>query len=151
LEWGDLDPEARLLYVAFYGSRLEAPTPAVARFEEGLELLDWQIEPDGEGHTRIRLRWRAAQPTPTDYTAFVHLVRGDEIVGQDDGVPGDGLYPTSWWRPGDEIVDQRVVVGSYDPRQDRIVVGWYEWSTMSHLRVVWKEQGELGQDRLTLP
>jgi hypothetical protein len=124
--------------------------PAVARFEEGLELLSWEIEPRG-GQTRIHFRWRATEPLSTDYTVFVHLVRGSEIVGQDDGAPGGGLYPTRWWRPGDEIVDEHVLEGSYDRRQDQIVVGWYEWSTMSHLRVVWREQGEPGQDRLTLP
>jgi hypothetical protein len=151
LERGDLDAEARHLYVAYLGSRLERSLPAVARFEDGLELLSWGFEPEGEGQTRVRLRWRAAQPLSTDYTVFVHLVRDDAVVGQDDGAPGNGFYPTSWWRPGDEIVDEHVVDSSYDPRQDRIVVGWYEWSSMRHLRIVWREQGELGQDRLTLP
>jgi 4-amino-4-deoxy-L-arabinose transferase-like glycosyltransferase len=151
LERGDLDAEARLLYVAFYGSRLEDSMPAVARFEEGIELLDWEFELEGEGKTRVRLRWRATQPLSTDYTVFVHLKRDDTVLGQDDVAPGGGHYPTRWWRPGDEIVDEHVVSGSYDPRQDRIVVGWYEWSTMRHLRVVWREQGEPEQERLTLP
>jgi hypothetical protein len=151
LERGDLDDEARHLYVAYLGSRLKRSLPAVASFEEGLELLHWEVEPEGEGQTRVRLRWRAVQSLSTDYTVFVHLVRGNEVVGQDDSVPGNGFYPTSWWRPGDEIVDEHVMDGSYDPRQDRIVVGWYEWSSMRHLRIVWREQGELGQDRLTLP
>jgi hypothetical protein len=151
LEKGDLDDEARLLYVAYRGSRLGSSRPAVARFEEGLELLDVEIEPEGEGQTRIRLRWRAASPLATDYNVFVHLVRGDEVLGQDDGAPGGGLYPTSWWRPGDELVDEHTVIGSYDPQRDQIVVGWYEWSSMRHLRIVWRDQGEPGQDRLTLP
>jgi len=151
LEKGDLDAEARLLYTAVYGSRLDHPSPAVARFQEGLELLDWELEPDGEGQTCVRLRWRATQPLSTDYTVFVHLLRKDEVVGQDDGAPGGGLYPTSWWRPGDEIVDEHTVMGSYDPRQDQIAVGWYEWSSMRHLRIVWREQGEPDLDRLTLP
>jgi hypothetical protein len=123
----------------------------VARFDEGLELLDWAVEPKGEGQTLVRLRWRATQPLSTDYNVFVHLVRGGEIVGQDDGVPGGGLYPTRWWRPRDEVVDEHVVSGSYDPQQDRIVVGWYEWSSMRHLRIVWREQGMPEQERLTLP
>jgi hypothetical protein len=151
LERGDLDAEARLLYVAIQGSRLERSMPPVARFEEGLELLDWELETKGEGQTLVRLRWRAAQLLSTDYTVFVHLVRGHDVVGQDDGAPGGGYYPTSWWRPGDEIVDEHLVLGSYDPGQDRIFVGWYEWSSMRHLRIVWKEQGELGQERLMLP
>jgi hypothetical protein len=151
LEQGDLDDEARLLYIAVHGSRLERSAPPVARFDEGLELLDWAAEPKGERQTLVRLRWRATQPLTTDYNVFVHLVRGSEIVGQDDGAPGGGLYPTRWWRPGDEIVDEHVVSGLYDPQQDQIVVGWYEWSSMRHLRIVWREQGMPGQERLTLP
>jgi hypothetical protein len=150
LEQGDLDAEARLLYVAFSGSRLADALPAAARFEKGLELLTWEVEPVQEGQTRVRLRWRAVEPLSMDYNVFVHLVRDGQIVGQDDGTPGSGLYPTSWWRPGDEIVDEHVVLGSYDPQQDRILVGWYEWSSMRHLRIVWRDQGELEQDRLTL-
>jgi hypothetical protein len=151
LEQGDLDPEPRLLYIAVLGSRLTNAAPAVARFEEGLELLAWEAEPESEGQTRVRLRWRATQTLRTDYTVFVHLVRGEQVIGQSDGAPGSGHYATRWWRPGDEIVDEHVVLGSYDPQRDRLVVGWYEWSSMRHLRIVWREQGELGQERLTLP
>jgi hypothetical protein len=151
MERGDLDADPRLLYTAFRGALLQRPTPAMARFEGGIELLGWEHQPVGAGQTQVRLRWRAAQPVYTDYNVFVHLKRGNEVVGQHDGTPGNGLYPTRWWRPGDEIVDEHTIAAEIDPDQDRIVVGWYEWSSMRHLRVVWREQGELGQDRLTLP
>ena len=46
LEQGDLDPEPRLLYVAFQASRLSETAPAVARFEEGLEFLGGRPSPN---------------------------------------------------------------------------------------------------------
>jgi hypothetical protein len=151
LEKGDLDSEPRLLYVAFRASQLEDSSPAAARFEEGIELLGWEVAPGSEGQTQLRLRWRATRPLSTDYHVFAHLVRDGQVIAQADGVPGDGFYPTSWWRPGDEIVDEHSVAASYDPQRDQIVVGWYELGSMRHLDVIWGEQGELGKDRLTLP
>jgi hypothetical protein len=169
LERGDLDAEPRLLYVAYRARALDAPSTAetaaaVVRFEEGIELLDWQIEPAGEGLTRVRLRWRATEPLSTDYTVFVHIVRGasergalesgvsesGQPVAQSDGAPGAGHYATRLWRPGDEILDEHVVSASYDPQQDRIVVGWYEWSSMRHLHIIWEKDGEPGADRYTV-
>ena len=52
MERGDLDAEPRLLYVAYRAQPIEAAstaetTPAVARFEEGIELLGWETEPAG--------------------------------------------------------------------------------------------------------
>jgi len=154
LERGDLDAAPRLLYVAYRATRLDAPTPAVARFEEGIELLGWEAGPPGQDGTRLWLRWRATQPLATDYTVFVHLVRpalsGGRTVAQDDGAPGMGHYATRLWRPGDEIVDEHVLDASYDPQQDQIVVGWYEWRSMQHLNITWGENAEPGADRYVL-
>jgi hypothetical protein len=103
-----------------------------------------------------------------DYNVFVHLSHGalesgalesdasessasesGQVVAQDDGAPGAGHYATSLWRPGDEIVDEHIVDASYDPQQDQLVVGWYEWSSMRHLGIL-DENGELGTDRYVL-
>jgi hypothetical protein len=150
LERGDLDSEPRLLYIAFRASWLDQPSRAMARFDEGLELLDWEVEPVGEEQILLRLRWRATDSLSTDYNVFAHLVRDGQVVAQDDGTPGGGFYPTSQWRPGDEIVDEHVLYASYDPQRDQIVVGWYEWSSMRHLNITSGEQGQPGQDRLML-
>jgi 4-amino-4-deoxy-L-arabinose transferase-like glycosyltransferase len=160
MERGDLDAAPRLLYVAYRATRLDEPTPAVARFEEGIELLGWEAIPEGPDGTRLRLRWRATRPLAIDYTVFVHLVRpalpsgpapeGGQTVAQDDGAPGMGHYATSLWRLGDEIVDEHVLDASYDPQRDQIVVGWYEWRSMQHLHITWGKNGESGADRYVL-
>jgi hypothetical protein len=169
MERGDLDLEPRLLYVAYRARAIEAQPAvdgktAVARFDKGIELLDWEAAPAGEGRTRLRLRWRTTQPLAVDYNVFVHLAssasessasesgasQGGQTKAQDDGTPGAGHYPTRLWRPGDEIVDEHVLAAPYDPQRDQIAVGWYEWRSMQHLHIIWIENGEPGADRYVL-
>lgn len=60
-----------------------------------------------------------------DYVVFVHLVDTDgQLVAQMDGQPFEGRYPTSWWTPGERIVDQRPVP-RIAPGFYRRLVGWY--------------------------
>jgi hypothetical protein len=150
LERGDLDPEPRLLYVAYRGERMNgASPPPAARFEGGIELVGWEAAHQEVDRTRVRLRWRTAQALSTDYTVFVHLVSDGRVVAQVDSVPGAGYYPTSWWTPGDEIVDEHVLDGPYDPARQVLTVGWYELGSMQHLRVL-DEADQPGADRLTI-
>jgi len=147
LERGDLDAQARLLYVAYRATLRTGSSQPIARFEEGIELLGWDVEPGDGG--RLRLHWQVTQPLSTDYTVFVHLVRAGQVVAQADGVPGYGFYPTTWWEPGDEIVDDHLIDVGHDSTQRQIVIGWYEFGSMRHLRV-WEEDGQLGADRVVL-
>ncbi len=147
LERGDLDRQPRLLYVAFRAGRLPGDRPPVARFEEEIELLDWQVAAT-PGGTRVELIWRVARPQTTDYTVFVHLVRDGQLIAQDDSWPGMGFFPTTWWVPGDEVVDVHYLNASFDARRDRLFVGWYELSSMRNLRVQ-REDGP-GEERLEL-
>jgi hypothetical protein len=149
LERGDLDPEPRLLYVAFRAARLRETASAIAQFEEGIELLGWETESGEDGRTRVTLRWRAKQTLDQDYTTFVHLIREGQIVAQEDGVPGSGFFPTSWWEPGDEIVDVRLLDAPYDPEREQMIVGWYQLDSMQHLRVL-DENAQAGTHELVL-
>jgi hypothetical protein len=148
MERGDLDAEPVLLYVAFGGVRQDTASMALAQFEEGIALLGWDVE-SLDDRTRLRLRWRTDRPVAADYTAFVHLVRGGQVVAQDDRIPGGGFYPTTWWRPGDELVETYVLDVLYEPDRDQIFVGWYELSSMQHLKVL-GEKGQPDVDRLEL-
>jgi hypothetical protein len=80
---------------------------------------------------------------------FVHIEREGTIIAQDDRAPGAGYYPTSWWRPGDEITDTHVLDAPYDPTGHRVWVGWYELGSMQHLRVL-SLGAQSGQERLAL-
>ncbi len=149
LERGDLDAEPRTLYVAYRGTRLSQDLAYMARFEEGIQLLDWGAAPEGSAQTRVRLLWRATRSVSADYTVFVHLVQDGRVVGQADGVPGGGFLPTLWWSPGDQVIDEHVIDVPYRGDQQEIVVGWYELGSMRHLRVLSADE-QPGSDRLTL-
>ncbi|MBN1936428.1 MAG: glycosyltransferase family 39 protein [Anaerolineae bacterium] len=137
LERGDLDVEAKRLYVAFQATRLETiDSTVIARFEQNIELSGWEVEPVAPDQTRLTLRWQARQPIDTDYTVFVHVVRGGQTVAQDDGFPGQGYLPTTWWQPGDQILDAHVLATAINLDTDQVVVGWYEWRSMQHLSVL---------------
>ncbi|MBN1640618.1 MAG: glycosyltransferase family 39 protein [Anaerolineae bacterium] len=149
LERGDLDAEPRLLYVAFRGDRLTQPADAIARFEGGIELLSWGAAPTEDGGTHVQLRWRTTAPLSTDYTVTIHLDSGGAVIAQDDRAPGAGYYPTTWWRPGDEIVDTHVLDVPFDPAARTLWVGWYELGSMQRLRVLDRDQ-QPGPDQLIL-
>lgn len=60
----------------------------------------------GAGILPLQLFWRAAHPLDEDYTIFVHLVdRDGQTWSQHDKPPLDGEYPTSFWRPGETVMD----------------------------------------------
>jgi hypothetical protein len=111
--------------------------------------MDWHAEPTDDGQTRLDLHWRASQSLSRDYTVFVHLERDGQVVDQDDRTPGAGYYATSWWRSGDEILDTHILDVPYDPTHDRFWVGWYEYGSMQHLRVLDRD-ARPGQDRYAL-
>jgi len=101
---------------------------------DGYDLPRAKVEP---GDTiPLTLFWRAAGPTPVDYTAFVHVVDSDgHTVAQADGPPAGGTPPSSLWVPGQIVIDAhaievppdiqpgtyRLSVGIYDPRTSRRV------------------------------
>jgi len=149
LEQGDLETTPHLLYVVFTATPAEASAAPEVRFAEGLTLLGHDVEVEADGTLRVRLRWQATVAIATDYTVFVHLVDmdGERVLAQSDGYPAGGYYPTSWWRPGDVILDEHRLTLSepYDPARHRLRVGWYELQTMYHLPVL-DENGQPGDE-----
>ncbi len=84
--------------------------PVQARFGEDLILLtSHTVSPTpiqaGEALT-VTLYWRALQSPPADYQVFVHLLDSTgQLIAQHDGPPRLGLYPTSAWAAGENVVD----------------------------------------------
>jgi hypothetical protein len=79
----------------------------------------------------IDLYWQALGPIGKDYTVFAHLVNAyGRIQAQSDAPPMQGDYPTSLWRPNEQVSDRHVIVipeqvsgepyflfvGMYDPQ-----------------------------------
>jgi 4-amino-4-deoxy-L-arabinose transferase-like glycosyltransferase len=80
--------------------------PLDAGFGDQIRLLGYALTPTGNGAWTLMLAWVADRQVDGDYTAFVHLVdEGGEIRSQDDAPPGGGFYPTSFWMPGETVMD----------------------------------------------
>jgi len=76
----------------------------VTIFGDNIRLAAYRLDNDRArpGDTvRATLVWQALAPTETDLNLFVHLVDGSgRAVGQRDGPPLGGSFPTTTWRPG---------------------------------------------------
>lgn len=78
-------------------------------YEGKLRLLGYQL------HTpvvrpaetlRVTLYWQLLEPTPLDYSIFMHLLgRQRAVIGQIDTYPGGGKWPTTLLQPGDILAD----------------------------------------------
>lgn len=52
------------------------------------------------------LHWQALARITQDYTVFTHLLDSEgKLQAQQDRAPQRGRYPTSWWDPGEIIID----------------------------------------------
>jgi len=145
---------------------IRAPPPRVGRGEVrkrsdtytlggNIRLIDYRI-----GQQRVRpgdiveltLYWQAKEDIEDDWTVFAHLLGLDgQLLGQDDGYPVGGKYPTSIWLPGEIVKDERRmrVQANAGPGQYRIGVGMYDLATMERLPVVGAE-GPLGESIILL-
>jgi len=110
-----------------------------AQFGPSIRLLGYQVTPglSAERELGVTLVWEALGPVEGNYTAFVHLLdEHGERWGQADNWPGQGSYPTSYWHPGDVIVDRYKVKvhPCLPPGRHRLEVGWYDLATGERLR-----------------
>ena len=99
--------------------------PARARFSgsspdgrpESLELVDWRyarLPPQGLGW--LQGTWRSPTGFARDFLLETRITCPDDAFGwQQNAAPAFGLRPTSAWRPGDTVVDGRLVIPATDP------------------------------------
>ena len=129
--------QLRLLTVGEAQLRATEPLPLPATpaipFANGVTLFDGSmLSGTFQSGDLIDLRfyWQVEASLLTDYTVFIHLLddAGTYVAGA-DGPPVGGSYPTSWWLPGDVILDTHqlalpaeipagrysIAVGLYDP------------------------------------
>jgi len=103
-------------------------------------------------HVHLTLYWQALGAIAEDYTVFVHLLdEGGRIVGQYDGQPTQGFYPTSRWDPGDTVRDEvnLALESSVPSGRYQVVAGMYLLSTGERLPVL-DARGEVIGDTVHL-
>jgi hypothetical protein len=87
-----------------------------------------------------------------EYTVFIQLLDAEgSIVGQGDGPPLRGDYPTTLWAPGEALVDAHTLEVKADAPTGvcRIIVGLYNRATGERLTVVGAD-GQPSADHIEL-
>lgn len=95
-----------------------------ASWQNGLRLLGYSID---DSVSKLTLVWTTEAPLREDLRLFVHLLDGDRIVAQNDGVPVDWTRPTTGWAQGEII--QTTHTFSQAAGVYQIRVGWYQPDT----------------------
>ena len=81
---------------------------------------------------------------------FVHVLdAGGQLIGQADGPPLGGDYPTAWWSPGEIIVDARPL--ALPPEADRVTIGLYRLRDETRLPIVDGTGQRVPNDEIVLP
>jgi hypothetical protein len=96
-----------------------------------VRLAGYDLDCDRATHAcDVTLHWQAQERMDTSYTVLAQLIGpAGNVRAQADVVPQQGGYPTTWWLPGEVVVDgvaldvprtekkvtYRLIVGLYDP------------------------------------
>jgi hypothetical protein len=117
-----------------------------------MRLLGYDLGREG-GELRLGLHWQALHQMQGDYKVFVHLFNPatEEIVAQDDAMPRQNQYPTSWWAEG-EVVSDEITLSMKDvpPGHYRLALGVYDPQTMDRLAAVGPDNTPIANDRVVL-
>lgn len=106
---------------------------------EAIRLSGYDLDADGfrpGGALTLTLYWQSLQPLTIDYTIFTQLLGPDgQLYGQQDRQPVYGQWPTSRWRPGQEVFDKFVLTvnPAAPPGTYLVLVGLYDLNTGQRL------------------
>jgi hypothetical protein len=113
---------------AWRASAPRAPTPLAvnATLDARVQLIGYTTERAGES-LYVTLHWLALNEMARDYHSYAHLLDvSGQLVAQSDGVPDQGLTPTTRWLPGEIVTDRHVIaLRDVSPGEYRIAVGMY--------------------------
>ncbi|MCX7681201.1 MAG: glycosyltransferase family 39 protein, partial [Anaerolineae bacterium] len=93
--------------------------PQPYRLGEVVELAGYRLDgypPSADQPLALTLYWHALADMEEDYTVFVHLLSAEGmLLGQGDGPPLNNDYPTSYWLPGERLLDTHPVSIAGEP------------------------------------
>ncbi len=146
LERGDLETEARLLYVLFQATPHSETGPPIATFGDNILLREADVEPAADGRLQVRFVLECRAPLEAAYTLTAQLLAPAGLIAQEDGPPAGGYYPTTAWRAGDRLVERRTLdlPIPYDPAQHNVILAIYDPDTMQRLPVTAPDGTPLG-------
>jgi len=121
-----------------------------------IELLGYELEEEPMrpgGVLELTLYWQAREEIGESYIVFTHLLDGEgNILGQQDGIPVEGLYPTLAWLAGQVVEDKhRIPITATAPAGSyRIAVGMYQLDSLERLEAVDAEGNPLPEGQIVL-
>jgi hypothetical protein len=155
ITWTAMDGYGRPYAEAYYlppvaGERTLIPSPdhqVDVTFGDTIRLLGYSLDAETArpGDTRyLILYWQALSPLEQDFTAFTHLLGGQNpatngpLWAGHDSQPDGGHYPTSAWQPGEIILDVHplTIPGDAPPGDYQLEAGLYLLATMERLPAV---------------
>jgi hypothetical protein len=131
--------------------------PMLATLGDQVRFLGYDLDVDAVqagGTLSFTLYWQALRPMDTSYSVFTHLLGpSSQIIGQRDGVPQGGNYPTTLWQPGEVVVDPYAfaVDPAAPPGEYPLEVGMYRLETGTRLSLVDADGQPIPDDRVLLP
>ncbi|MEP7285102.1 MAG: hypothetical protein ABI947_04960 [Chloroflexota bacterium] len=132
----------------------QLPTDAIplnVRFDDHILLSGYQLARDNNTWT-VKLYWRVTAAPQGDYTIFVHVMAGDQMIAQQDAKPLDiqlGQVPTWAWTPGEVITTSytlSISAGAILP--DALYVGMYTYPSLERLSI--SQDDKINPDRRAL-
>jgi hypothetical protein len=121
-------------------------------FGDDFRLLGYDLSREGS-ILRLTLHWQATEQPDTSYKVFVHLfdpVMG-AIIAQNDAVPRDWTYPTTWWDKGEVVSDEiQLSMGDVPQGTYHLAIGMYHPDSGERLAVVDDEGRRQPQRQLVL-
>ncbi|MFT5195963.1 MAG: hypothetical protein ACI9EW_001337 [Cellvibrionaceae bacterium] len=117
------------------------PLPVHYLFADSINLNVNRLPEEAMAGETIKLAmfWHSVQAVSDDYVVLIHWVKPGENqpAVQFDGPPDKGDFPTSLWRPGDEVTDvHQITIPADLPTGDyEVLVGLYQLSDFARLPV----------------
>ena len=100
--------------------------------ENGLGILQADLTKMEGNQLLMQIVWIAIDPPETDYSVAVHLVNHDPPSSQDNVLtqqdslhPVEGWYPTSIWKPGEQVTDHYQIAVPPETQPEAVRVALY--------------------------
>lgn len=125
--------------------------PLNYRLGDALAMRGYTLAYEG-GRVALALSWDVVAALPADYTVFAHVYDADDkLIGQGDGPPLNGDYPSSYWQIGERLTDAREIVledSASEPAY--LLVGFYRLDDGVRLPVVTADGQRVADDAIRL-
>jgi 4-amino-4-deoxy-L-arabinose transferase-like glycosyltransferase len=133
------------------GNVSEDLLPLDYRLGDVLDMQGYAVAYD-EARVTLTLSWDVLASLPEDYTVFAQVFDAEgKLIGQGDGPPLSGDYPSSYWQIGERLTDTReIAIENPESKPAYLLVGFYRLSDGVRLPVVDADGERVPDDAIRL-